>query len=106
MAASGTRTAGSSLLSRSAGPSPPGRLLHGTEPDAQHLSLLIDPRSEVSAGDEPWSDPESKLSWQTGTSRALAILSQQDLFEDLRRIEKDNSRLGWIDELAEACRPL
>ena len=52
-----------------------GRLLHGAEPDAQHLSLLIDPRSEVSSGDEPWSNPESKLSWQTGTSRALAILS-------------------------------
>ena len=82
-----------------------GRLLHGSEPDAQHLSILIDPRSEVSAGDEPWSDPESKLSWQTGTSRALAILSQQDLFEDLRRIEKDNSRLGWIDELTEALSP-
>lgn len=82
-----------------------GRQLHGNEPDAQHLSLLIDPRSEVSAGDEPWSDPDSKLSWQTGTSRALAILSQQDLFEDLRRIEKDNSRLGWIDDLSESLAP-
>ena len=82
-----------------------GRSLHGAEHDAQHLSLLIDPRSEVSSGDEPWSNPESKLSWQTGTSRALAILSQQDLFEDLRRIEKDNSRLGWIDDLAESLSP-
>jgi len=82
-----------------------GRMLHGQEPDAQHLNLLIDPRSEVSAGDEPWSDPESKLSWQTGTSRALAILSQQDLFEDLRRIEKDNSRLGWIDDLVAELSP-
>jgi len=82
-----------------------GRLLHGAEPDAQHLNILIDPRSEVSAGEEPWADPEAKLSWQTGTSRALAILSQQDLFEDLRRIEKDNSRLGWIDDLVEALSP-
>ena len=82
-----------------------GRLLHGQETGAQHLNLLIDPRSEVSAGDEPWSDPESKLSWQTGTSRALAILSQQDLFEDLRRIEKDNSRLGWIDDLVAELSP-
>jgi hypothetical protein len=82
-----------------------GRHLHGTEREAQHLNLLIDPRSEVAAGDEPWSDPESKLSWQTGTSRALAILSQQDLFEDLRRIEKDNSRLGWVEDLCEALGP-
>ena len=104
-AASGTRTAAWSPRSRSAARSPPGGLLHGQEPDAQHLNLLIDPRSEVSAGDEPWSDPESKLSWQTGTSRALAILSQQDLFEDLRRIEKDNSRLGWIDDLADELSP-
>ncbi len=82
-----------------------GRMLHGQETEAQHLNLLIDPRSEVSAGDEPWSDPESKLSWQTGTSRALAILSQQDLFEDLRRIEKDNSRLGWIGDLVAELSP-
>jgi predicted acylesterase/phospholipase RssA len=82
-----------------------GRMLHGQEPDAQHLNLLIDPRSEVSAGNEPWSDPESELSWQSGTSRALAILSQQDLFEDLRRIEKDNSRLGWIDDFVAELSP-
>lgn len=82
-----------------------GRELHGPEAEARHLSLLIDPRSEVSSGSEPWSDPDSKLSWQTGTSRALAILSQQDLFEDLRRIEKDNSRLTWIDELTERLSP-
>ncbi len=82
-----------------------GRAMHGDDRGAHHLNLLIDPRSEVSTGDEPWSDTDEDLSWQAGTARSLAILSQQDLFEDLRKIEKDNSRLDWAHDLVEALGP-
>ncbi|MBA2239680.1 MAG: patatin-like phospholipase family protein [Solirubrobacterales bacterium] len=82
-----------------------GRSLHGPEPDATHLSLLIDPRSEVSMGGEEWSDTDNQLSWTSGLARALGILSQQELFEDLRKIEKDNSRIVWARELVEALGP-
>ena len=82
-----------------------GRSLHGPDTGAHHVNLLIDPRSEVSSGSDQWSDPDGEASWQDGLSRALGVLSQQELFEDLRRIEKDNSRLEWADELAEALTP-
>ena len=62
--------------------------------------MLIDPRSENASLDR-WSDPDAKPSWQTGASRALAILSEQSLFDDMRRIEKDNSRIEWAERLAD-----
>ncbi|UJA21573.1 hypothetical protein HJD18_16020 [Thermoleophilia bacterium SCSIO 60948] len=82
-----------------------GRGLHGEEPDAIHLNLLIDPRSEVSMGGEEWSETDSQLGWISGLSRALGILSQQELFEDLRKIEKDNSRIEWARRLIETVEP-
>jgi predicted acylesterase/phospholipase RssA len=77
-----------------------GRALHGDEEGSTRLHLLIDPRSE-NASLDMWSDPDAEPSWQTGASRALAILSEQSLFDDMRRIEKDNSRLEWVERLAD-----
>jgi predicted acylesterase/phospholipase RssA len=77
-----------------------GRGLHGDEQGARGVHLLIDPRSENDSLDV-WSDPDAEPTWQTGASRALGILSEQSLFDDLRRIEKDNSRLEWAERLAE-----
>jgi predicted acylesterase/phospholipase RssA len=76
------------------------RALHGDEPGASGLHVLIDPRSESSSL-EMWSDPDAAPSWQAGASRALAVLSEQSLFDDMRRIEKDNSRIEWVDRLAD-----
>ena len=62
--------------------------------------MLIDPRSEA-ARDDVWSDPEAEASWQDREPRGRsAILSEQSLFDDLRRIEKDNSRVEWARDLA------
>jgi hypothetical protein len=77
-----------------------GRALHGADQASKRVHVLIDPRSE-SASLERWSDPEAEPSWQTGASRALAILSEQSLFDDMRRIEKDNSRIEWVERLAD-----
>ncbi len=77
-----------------------GRTLHDSEEDGTGIHLLVDPRSE-DASTEQWSDPDAAPSWQEGASRALAILSEQSLFDDLRRIEKDNSRIKWAQRLAD-----
>jgi predicted acylesterase/phospholipase RssA len=77
-----------------------GRALHGAGDGSRGVHVLIDPRSE-NASLERWSDPNAEPSWQTGASRALAILSEQSLFDDMRRIEKDNSRLEWAERLAD-----
>lgn len=73
--------------------------------DSARVHLLIDPRSEDPEGSHEWSEPDYDPSWQVGLARALAILPSQVLYEDLRRIEKDNSRLGWADQLVEALAP-
>jgi hypothetical protein len=77
-----------------------GEELHGAEERARRLHLLIDPRSENAALDR-WSDPDAEPSWQTGASRALATLSEQSLFDDMRRIEEENARIEWAERLAE-----
>lgn len=81
------------------------RHLEGGGGDARRIHLLIDPRSEDPAGSGQWSDPDFDPSWQIGLARSLAILPAQVLYEDLRRIEKDNSRILWADQLIEALAP-
>ena len=81
------------------------RGLHDRDDEPTRVQLLIDPRSEEGSEAETWSDPEAEPSWQSGASRALAILSEQSLFDDLRRIEKDNSRIEWAERLAERLAP-
>ena len=77
-----------------------GRALHGSGEEGAAVHLLVNPRSEDASTDQ-WSDPDAAPSWQEGASRALAILSEQSLFDDLRRIEKDNSRIEWAERLAD-----
>src|SRR5215208_18697 len=77
-----------------------GMELHGAGDGSRGLHVLIDPRSENSSLDR-WSDPDTEPSWQTGASRALAILSEQSLFDDMRRIEEENSRIERAERLAD-----
>ena len=77
-----------------------GRALHGDTEACKRLHVLIDPRSQNVSLDR-WSDPDAEPSWQTGASRALAILSQQSLFDDMRRIEEENARIERTERLAE-----
>ncbi len=78
-----------------------GRALHGSGEGSRGVHLLIDPRSEHAEADT-WADPDAEPSWPEGIARALGILSEQSLFDDLRRIEKDNSRIEWAERLADA----
>ncbi len=82
-----------------------GEALHGSESGATRLQLLVNPRSEAPAGGSEWSDPDHDPSWQEGLSRALAVLSEQGMFDDLRRIEKDNTRIEWTEALVETLAP-
>jgi predicted acylesterase/phospholipase RssA len=81
-----------------------GEELHGVDEGARRLHVLIDPRSENAALDT-WSDPDAEPSWQTGASRALAILSEQSLFDDMRRIAEENARIEWVERLSERLAP-
>jgi predicted acylesterase/phospholipase RssA len=67
--------------------------------DAYRLNLLVDPRSEEPTDAEQWSDRDHEATWAGGLARALAVLPEQALYEDLRRLQRDNRRIEWLADL-------
>lgn len=86
---------------------PVGRAVAAGVPadDIQDVAVLIDPRSENPDGAEQWSDPDHVPSWIDGLRRSLAILPAHEMYEDLRRLERDNARLKWVERLTQALLP-
>ena len=68
----------------------PGRRMH----------IVIDPRSEGPSGSARWSDPTAVPSWLDGLTRSLAIMPAQNVYDDLRRVVRDNWRIRNIEEAA------
>lgn len=87
---------------------PIGRLLeavrdvHADHGDDQRVVLLVDPRSEGPSTGRTFADPDRSPTWLGSLSRALSILPAQILYEDLRRVDRDNRRIAQRDELLEA----
>ena len=81
------------------------RRLDDSDADVHRLDLMIDPRSEDPSAASEWSDPDHEADWASGLSRALAILPSQALYDDLRAVERDNSRIRWTEELVETLLP-
>jgi predicted acylesterase/phospholipase RssA len=70
--------------------------------DAHRLNLMIDPRSEEPTDAEQWSDRDYDATWAGGLSRALAVLPEQALYEDLRKLQRDNRRIEWLGDVERA----
>ena len=68
----------------------PGRRMH----------IVIDPRAEGPSGSSRWSDPSIVPSWVAGLARSLAIMPAQNVYDDLRRVVRDNWRIRNIEEAA------
>ena len=77
-----------------------GRALHGDEDGftGVHLSSTRVPRTPRWTGG---AIPTPSRAGRPAPRGALAILSEQSLFDDMRRIEKDNSRIEWAERLAD-----
>lgn len=73
--------------------------------DTQDVAVLVDPRSENPDGAAQWSDPDHEPSWVDGLQRSLSILPAHEMYEDLRRVERDNARLRWVDRLTQTLLP-
>ena len=90
---------------------PIGRLLTSArevddQADSAHrLTLMIHPRSKEPSDSEEWSDRDHRPSWAEGLSRALAVVSEQPLYDDLRKVNRDNARLTWAEQLSQAIAP-
>ena len=77
----------------------------GEDREIRRVNLVLDPRSEGPSGSGRWADPSDPPRWTDGISRALAVLPEQIVYDDLRRTEKQNTRLEWADRLVEALAP-
>lgn len=73
----------------------------GRKVPERHVTLLVDPRSEMPSRSDAWAREGSAPSWVAGIARTLAIIPAQILYDDLRRVEKMNSRQIWADRLVD-----
>lgn len=85
---------------------PVGRVLEASQslihPEGtRHLVLLVHPRSEGPSTGNRWSDAATEPDWLHGLSRALEMIPAKNLYDDLRRVVRDNRRLALSEELAE-----
>jgi hypothetical protein len=53
------------------------------------------------ADDGAWTDADDPPAWKTALSRALRIVATHSLYEDLRRVEKTNTRIAWNEDLTD-----
>jgi Patatin-like phospholipase len=92
-------------------PKPLGRALAAArqvddgDETATRLMLMVHPRSKDPSDAEEWSDASYDATWAGGLARGLAIVSEQPLYDDLERVERDNFRLAWTEQLLERLAP-
>jgi predicted acylesterase/phospholipase RssA len=68
--------------------------------DASRVHLLITPDpSPPIVGDDYWSRRRPEPTWTRSGLRALKLLRVQRLYDDLRAVEKMNSRISWTRRL-------
>lgn len=85
---------------------PVGRVLEASqdlidEEGSRHLVLLVHPRSEGPSTGARWSDAGTEPEWLHGLSRALEMVPAKNLYDDLRRVVRDNRRLALSEELSD-----
>ena len=88
---------------------PFGRLLnpvHDDDPRASRLLLMVhpsyDPPKKPGTPLSVWNDTSSQPRWTRTGLRAAKLQMTQSIYEDLRQLEKTNTRLLSIEDLAHA----
>jgi predicted acylesterase/phospholipase RssA len=75
--------------------------------DAARLHLLLTPDpARPRTGNDVWSTRSPAPSWAMTGLRAVKLLRVQRLYDDLRRVEKLNSRIAWTRQLEATLLPL
>jgi hypothetical protein len=70
--------------------------------DAGRLHLLITPDPARPANEDgPWATAEPPPSWAKTGLQTIKLVRSQRLYDDLRRVEKTNSRIAWVRQLEE-----
>jgi hypothetical protein len=75
-------------------------LLANDNSDESRLLVLVHPTPTKVPAADIWSDPSHQPRWTPTGLRARKLMSTQDIYDDLRRLEKTNTRLAWVDKVA------
>jgi hypothetical protein len=68
--------------------------------EESRLLMMITPDpARPSGGDDRWSTPEPPPAWARTGLRSVSLLRSQHLYDDLREVEKTNSRIEWTRQL-------
>jgi predicted acylesterase/phospholipase RssA len=72
------------------------------------LVLVVRPEPDAppAVGDPAWTGRGVRPRWTEALIRALRMFVTQSLYEDLRRVEKTNSRIRWTNEVADTLAKL
>jgi len=79
-------------------------LAQGIASDDERLYLLIhpDPGVPTPTGPSPWSGDTQQPAWVRTGTHSFSISRAQSIYEDLKRLQKMNSRLQWIEKVGPA----
>jgi predicted acylesterase/phospholipase RssA len=66
-----------------------------------HLLITPDPEQPASPKPDEWSDPATQPPFIAASSRAAKLLRSQPLYQDLNAMEKTNSRVAWMRQVAD-----
>lgn len=83
---------------------PIGRLIDllDEKDDAERLVVLVHPTPTRPPPASCWTDPTSQPRWSRTALRATKVKGVQSIYDDLRRLEKTNTRLVAVDCLVKA----
>jgi predicted acylesterase/phospholipase RssA len=70
---------------------------------SERVVLLLRPEPDVgfTQRDRAWTEDDDVPAWKTVLARVLRIVVTHSLYEDLRRVERVNSRVKWREEVAD-----
>jgi Patatin-like phospholipase len=79
------------------------KLVHGDDPKKRRrVVLLLRPEPDIGLleNDPAWTEADDEPSWTTTLGRALRIVVTHSLYEDLRRVQRVNTRIQWNEDVA------
>jgi predicted acylesterase/phospholipase RssA len=68
---------------------------------SQRLHLLIHPHPAAAIHDQSWARPAVQPTFAQTAVRGLALQRTQSIYDDLKRVEKTNTHIAWVNRLAE-----
>ncbi len=68
---------------------------------SQRLHLLIHPHPAAAIHDGAWAHPGTQPTFTQTAVRGLTLQRSQSIYDDLKRVEKTNTHIAWMNRLTE-----